>query len=313
MDTLAGIRDRIKIVALRVLSWARQRAIGPYSTAVLARTENGLLLTPAGDLMIGRRLCFGGRYDPELVNLLLRECTDESHVLFVGAHVGALVVPVAKKARRVVAIEANPATFELLQTNVYLNGLRNVELHNCAAGNRDSEVSFLSNLLNSGGSGIALGEWKQWAYTYDAPRNERVQMKRLDDIFPNETFDLIVMDIEGAEVLALQAMPRLLSRSRMLLVEVFEDHLRRVAKVTNQEFLAPISGFYDSARILPEKPRGRQTISTRVYRKPAFPQMMQDCCTLRMANVMFWKSPALDSPTNSTNKNFGQASEHVPA
>jgi len=298
MNALAQIRDRAKVMALRVLSSMRQRAIGHYSLAVLAKTENGLLLTPAGDLMIGRRLCFNGCYDPELVNVLLNQCTSGSEVLFVGAHVGALVIPVARKVRRVVAIEANPATFELLRTNVHLNGLTNIELHNFAAGNSNGEVRFLANLLNSGGSGLAIGEWGHWAYTYDRPTSVTVQMKRLDDVFPEDRFDLIVMDIEGAEVLALEAMPNLLQRSKGLLVEVFEDHLRQVAKVTDDEFLSPISQFYDEARILPEKPRKGEANATHAYSRAAFRQMMRDCCKLRTANVMFWKGHALNCSTD---------------
>ena len=50
-------------------------------------------------------------YDSELLSFLLNKCDAESEVLFVGAHIGSLAIPVAKKVRKVVAVEANPATF----------------------------------------------------------------------------------------------------------------------------------------------------------------------------------------------------------
>jgi FkbM family methyltransferase len=281
--------DIFKIWVLRSLGKLRRWAIGPYGIAVLSRTENGLLLAPAGDLMVGRRLSFNGRYDPDILELLLKRCEATSQVLFVGAHVGALAVPIAKKVQRVTAIEANPTTLDLLRMNVVLNGLQNVELHGFAAGDRDGAVSFLAGQLNSGGSGLEIGERGRWAYVYDKPESITVRMKRLDDVFPDACFDLIVMDIEGAEALALRGMGNLLKRSNALLIEVFEDHLRRIAKVSNDDFLSLVAPFYNEAVILPEKPGWGEPVSSAPYPRSAFPKMMLDCCRLRMANVMFWR------------------------
>src|ERR1700681_1256870 len=113
----------LKVRILQSFGIIRRWAIGPYSMAVLSRTENGLLLAPAGDLMVGRRLCFNGRYDPELLGFLLQRCEVAFHVLFVGAHVGALAIPVARNVRKVTAVEANPETLELLRMNVLLSGM----------------------------------------------------------------------------------------------------------------------------------------------------------------------------------------------
>lgn len=300
--------DISKIWVLQVLGRFRRWAIGPYGTAVLSRSENGLLLAPAGDFMVGRRLCFNGRYDPELLGFLLERCEPTSSVLFVGAHVGALVVPVANKVQRVVAIEANPTTLELLRMNVALNGLQNVEVHGFAAGDKNGEMTFLAGQLNSGGSGLQIGERGQGAYVYDKPEPITVTVKSLDQVFPSETFDLIVMDIEGAEALALRGMGSLLKRSHGLLVEVFEDHLRRVAKVSNDEFLSLVAPYYNEAVILPEKPGWGQPFSSAPYPKSAFPQMMLDCCKLRMANVLFWRERVAKTadPAPATNVDPGQ-------
>ncbi len=291
--------DIFKIRVLRSLGKLRRWAIGPYGVAVLNRTENGLLLAPAGDLMVGRRLSFNGRYDPDLLDLLLKRCEATSQVLFVGAHVGALAVPIAAKIQRVVAIEANPTTLDLLRMNVALNGLKNMEVHGFAAGDRNGEVGFLAGRLNSGGSGLQIGERGQGEHVYDTPENITVQMKSLDDVFPDDCFDLIVMDIEGAEALALRGMTNLLKRSHGLLVEVFEDHLRRIARVSNDEFLSLVAPFYDEAVILPEKPGWGEPVASSPYPRSAFPQMMVDCCRQRMANVMFWRARAALNPDNT--------------
>lgn len=284
-----ALRDGLKLRVLQSFGKLRRWAIGPYGIAVLSRTENGLLLAPAGDFMVGRRLCFNGRYDPELLGFFLQRCEAAFQVLFVGAHVGALAVPVAQRVSKVTAVEANPTTLELLRINVVMNGLQNIEIHGFAAGDKNGDVSFLTSRLNSGGSGLEMGEWGRWAYVYDKPEKITVQMKRLDDVFPDACFDLIVMDIEGSEPLALRGMCNLLKRSRGLLVEVFESHLRDVGEVSNEAFLSLVAPFFDEAIILPEKPRRGEPVSSTPYPRSAFSEMMVECCKRRMANVMFWK------------------------
>lgn len=291
-NIVTGLRDDLKLRVLRSFGKLRRWVIGSYGVAVLSHSENGLLLVPAGDVMVGRRLCFNGRYDPELLAFLLQRCEAAFQVLFVGAHVGALAIPVARRVSKVTAVEANPTTLDLLRMNIAVNRLQNVEIHGFAAGDRNGEVSFLATKLNSGGSGLDMGEGNQWAYVYDEPEKITVQMKRLDDAFSDASFDLIVMDIEGSEALALRGMSNVLKRSRGLLVEVYESHLRDVANVSNEEFLSLVAPFFDEAIILPEKPRRGEPVSTPPYPRSAFSEMMIECCRRRRANVMFWNRSA---------------------
>lgn len=303
-----------KVFILRCLGKLRRWIIGPYGIAVLSRSENGLLLAPADDLMVGRRLCFNGRYDPELLEFFLEKCDARSQVLFVGAHVGALVVPVARKARKIVAIEANPTTLDLLQKNIMLNGLQNVEVHGFAAGDRRGEVSFLAARLNSGGSGLEMGDRRTRSFFCEERERMIVQMKMLDDVFSDRRFDFIVIDIEGSESLALRGMHKLLQNCRGLLIEVFQDHLK-TAGVSNEQFLALIAPFFDEAVILPEKPRRGVAPVGASYQQSAFPEMMRECRRLRMANVMFWKethnNDGADPKTHGFRKNSGGAEHKV--
>jgi len=294
----AQLREGVKLSILRSFGKLRRWVIGRFGVAVLSRTENGMLLAPADDLMVGRRLSFNGRYDPELLDFLLKRCEPHFHVLFVGAHVGALAIPVAKQVSKVTAVEANPETLELLRMNVLLNRLQNIEVHGFAASDRNGEARFIASRLNSGGSGLEIGERGRWAQPYDKAEAIVVQTNRLDDIFSGVCFDLIVMDIEGSEPLALRGMCGLLKRSRGLLVEVFEDHMRHVGNVSNEEFLSLVSPFFDEAVILTEKPREGERFSSTPYPKSMFQEMMLECCRRRMTNVMF--SKALGAIAQST-------------
>lgn len=294
------VPDFLRPALLRSAGTVRQLVLGPYTAAILTRTANGYLLVPTTDMMVGRRLAFNGCYDTELLKVIAHNCNIDSKVLFVGAHVGSLAIPVAKNVRRVVAIEAHPGTFDLLRMNVSLNGLCNIELHNFAAGDKCAKVPFLASSLNSGGSGIEMGQERQEeAHLYGSVDKLAVQMNRLDDVFPSESFDLIVMDIEGSEALALKGMPNLLSRSRALLVEVFEHHLDRIAKITDKEFLNLFSRHYDEAIILPEKPGPGELACLGPYPQANFMELMSECRARRTTNVLFCKvaSTVQEDPT----------------
>lgn len=245
---------------------------------------------PADDMFVGRKLCFHGCYDREDLGVLMEACDGNSRVLIVGAHVGSLAIPLAKRVRNVVAVEANPATFDLLRMNVMLNGLANVDLHNLAAGNSNTLVAMLASRLNTGGSKLRMGEWNRWVYTYDRPETVRVRMRRLDEVLQKTEFDLIVMDIEGSETRALRGMPELLKRGGALMVEVNEHHLRQIARVTNDEFLTLLAPHFDEAEVLPGGPQEAGGNPRRRYSRVDFGEMMSECCRRGSANALFRKS-----------------------
>src|SRR5579862_9073085 len=99
------------------------------STRALLTVSHGLrLLIPVSDLSMARSLSRQGGYGKPLRELLLSMVNEKSRVLFVGCHVGSLLIPVAKKCGSIVGIEANPDTLELLRMNLTLNGVSNTTL-----------------------------------------------------------------------------------------------------------------------------------------------------------------------------------------
>lgn len=62
-------------------------------------------------------------------------------VVDIGANIGAMTIPFAKKAKQVFAVE--PVYFHELEDNIKLNGLTNVNIHRVAIGKpRNDTVSF---------------------------------------------------------------------------------------------------------------------------------------------------------------------------
>jgi len=237
---------------LKVDDWysrCRARLLGPGARAVLTTSWNGDLLVGTRDLTVGRALAFRGAYDRGKIEALRTLLTPASDLLVVGAHVGSVLIPLARNARRAVGIEANPATFALLEMNVRLNALANIELYHRAAGERAGVVRFLMNRHNTGGSKVVRGESaSNILFTYDRPETVTVPCERLDDLLGDRSFDLMVMDIEGSEYFALRGMPRLLERCGALQIEISRLSIEQAAGITPLQFLEPLRDVFDSAQ-----------------------------------------------------------------
>jgi FkbM family methyltransferase len=163
--------------------------------------------------------------------------------LFVGTHVGAIAIPVSKSVAKVMAVEANPDTFQLLEYNKRLNNCNNLELYELAAGEVNGEIEFLLNTANSGGS-KRMPLVRKIKYFHDKPEVVKVKLKVLDEVL-HESVDLILMDIEGSEYFALKGMAKLLSSARHLIIEFIPDHLLNVSSVKPNEFLALIEPYFN--------------------------------------------------------------------
>ncbi len=270
-----------------ILAELRAAIIGSNACAILTETRHGMLLVPSRDFFVGRQLCFKGSYCCDMLDFLLRRyCSQSSEVLIVGAHVGTLLVPIAKQVKRVVGIEANPDIFGLLKRNVILNNLYNVLLKNLAAGDRDATVEFMASSYNSGGSKVKMGHWNDRRYAYDQPKTINVEMKPLDiELGCSTAFDLVIMDIEGAETAALRGMSGLLTAARTLVIEILPHHLNRLAQVTEGEFAALLAPYFDAAVFCPGL-----KVASGVFEKSRFEELIRECCRLGGTDVVFYKN-----------------------
>lgn len=244
--------QRIRLEIKRWLAALRLKLMGPFAKAVVYDTSQGKFALEAGDFSIGRMLGFNGSYNEEEIKFLEYYVNKQSQILVVGAHVGTLAVPLAANAACLTAIEANPTTYSLLQMNVWLNGLSNITTIKKAAGNKSGTISFLQSSINSGGSKIKPVS-KSFRYIYDKPTEIEVEMVALDEEFRAEHFNLIIMDIEGAEPLALQGCQRLLKQSDFLYIEFYANHLRDVFPISLESYASLITPHFSYFAILESK------------------------------------------------------------
>jgi FkbM family methyltransferase len=173
-----------------------------------------------------------GTYEPELQSAL-RELIPAGAVIFdVGANIGYVSLLLAKAAGetgKVFAFEALPSNVDQLRHNVALNGMdAHVMVISSAVTQAPGPVRFLVHA--SGGMGKADGS---------AGRDDHYQSEVtvpgtcLDEFVyaqGNPPPQVVKMDIEGGEVMALPGMRRVLAEARpLMLMELHGPESSRVA------------------------------------------------------------------------------------
>ncbi len=172
-----------------------------------------------------------------------------SAVYDVGANVGVYSIRMARLAGpggRVVCIEANPICVQYLRTNVLLAGLENVDVLPVAVLHKNGETRFT---VNYGNSNLGLSE-ESGHYGVKVGHQLTVPCFELDQLIATYGLpppDVLKLDVEGAEHLAVLGMRRTLEQYRPpLLVELHgEDCAANTLEVLDRydySYLDPVSG-----------------------------------------------------------------------
>jgi FkbM family methyltransferase len=208
----------------------------------VVETRQGFFCLDPQDQFVSKALLERGEYGLGEIGLLAPFLKPSSKVLLVGTHIGALLVPLAKRVESIVGVEANPRTYRMLRLNLLMNQCANVRTFNLAASDTSDSIEFVMNKANSGAS-KRMPLNKADIYFQDNPDVVRVPSARLDDLLPHESFDLVFMDIEGSELFAMRGMPRILSTAKVVVSEFYPFMVRDVAGAGAAEFLEPLADF----------------------------------------------------------------------
>ena len=171
----------------------------------------------------------GEQYFPGLFSKL----DDESFVdcgAYTGDTIQSLISESGNRFSKVVAFEADPAVLPALETLMGDIGGRAV-LRKAVVGAQNGSVSFASD--GAGGGCVTAGP------------GVAVPCVRLDDALASERVSFIKMDIEGAELQALEGAQSVIWRNRPVLAVCgyhTPDHLWRV--LTSLKTLAPDSALF---------------------------------------------------------------------
>ena len=190
---------------------------------------------------MSRSLLENGEYDWPQISWLKQLLDAKSRVVFAGAHIGAVLIPLARISgmRSIIAYEPSPSNFRLLTMNLELNGIEGVIAINSALGDRSGRIQFTENSINTGNSRVAPADGEL-----------TVSLATLDETIPADwaAIDLIVMDTEGSEVAAMRGAQMSLAKTRNLYVEFSPEQLREQGSSTT-EFVAAVERHFRSAYV----------------------------------------------------------------
>lgn len=247
MRMSAILPRQIKLFVLNKVYRLRKTVLGKNAEAILINSQNGRFLVGVEDHNVASRLSFGGEYGHDEIQRLKSHLARTDDLLVVGGHVGTIAVAIAKCCHSVTVIEANPQTFRLLQLNVLINGCTNVQTLNVAANDKEEDLQFVMNKVNTGGS-KRMPLVRDYLYFFDSPEIATVKGARLDDVL-DARFGVIFMDIEGSEYFALQGMPKILSKARTLIVEFDPVHLKSVSGVTVSDLVRVLESHFSTLAV----------------------------------------------------------------
>lgn len=169
------------------------------------------------DRYIGKQLDVLGYYSENEVQTLLGLVTPGSVVIDVGANIGAITVPLAKKAKKVYAYEPQPAIYDLLCANVMQNKLTNVDARKAAVGGRVGRAEVPQCDLGKPDMNTGAVRAVRIPKGVSVPESAIVvPIYKLDPAFWYPV-DLIKIDVEGMEGEVIAGATRIIGQYRPFL------------------------------------------------------------------------------------------------
>jgi len=214
-------------------AWKRLHSYSIPDYPVLLNTEGIKLLANPSKHGPGWILLAEGTYEP-FTTALFKKLLTRKGMVFVdlGASVGYFSMIAAKlvgNSGRVYAFEPEPSSFDLLVKNAKLNGFENIVPVPKAVSNCDSVTNIFIPPRETPPS--ESPHVYQIFSAHDGYESVSVQTVSLDSFFKDKNYsvDFIKMDIEGAEVLALQGMANVIEKNRGLkiITEFNPEYLKR--------------------------------------------------------------------------------------
>ncbi len=195
--------------------------------SAICRYDQTLKMKVDLDEWIQQQVYFFGVYDRENINFIKSQIKPGDYFFDIGANVGCFSLTASTcvgDTGKVYAFEPVPKVFNRLNENIGLNGIKNISSIPKALFDKDTILKFyLASQENMGMSSIQ---------EHDNMSGEVVELGAisLDSFIESNNItrvDFIKMDIEGAELKALQGMINTIRKHRpTFMVEISEDVLK---------------------------------------------------------------------------------------
>lgn len=177
---------------------------------VTVQCRHGVFTYFREDHILGSSLRIYGEYSEDEVLMYDAFLKSTDVAIEVGANIGALTVPLARRCKKVFAFEPQPESYNLLCSNLSCNGIKNVDFFPYAIGANDDVVNIpsLEEIQTIGGDycGAEVGSGSC-----------TVEQRSLDNITFSSKINFIKLDCEGMELEVLQGAEKLIKRDWPLL------------------------------------------------------------------------------------------------
>lgn len=158
--------------------------------------------------------------EPEFMDIIENEVSDGMVAFDLGANIGYVTLCLAKYVGtkgHVYSVEPGPRNYEILKKNIQVNHIEDkVDVFQCAISSESGKMQFNLSDESNLHSIIKTKHTKQTI---------EVDTVSIDDFFSDKKFpNFIKMDIEGAELQALEGMNKILSSSDKPMKILMEIH-----------------------------------------------------------------------------------------
>ena len=226
---------RLSAATLRVLApilpnlWLFYSIVGECKVraATRARLGNGMKVKVFLGDMIGCHIWHSGWYEPHFVEAIKPFLTPEVTFFDLGANIGQYTLLSAPLVQEVHSFEPFARTFELLEWNVQHNHLANVHLNEVAISDKAGEATiYEGDASNTGGNSLrepGISNSSQ----YSIRTNTLDQYVFGSDLHTRLRKIVLKIDIEGAELLALQSASKVLDLKPVIFFEAIEENQKK--------------------------------------------------------------------------------------
>lgn len=250
---------------------------------------------------IAREVCFTGRYEPQDTALLRWLLKPGMTFVDVGANWGYFTLVAAHlvgAAGRVLSLEPDPRLYKVLGGNVERNGLRQVSAHRVAASDSDGTLTLAG--FDEGGGNFGLSRVVEGEP--DGASRFSVASRPLDALLDEQgrfgRVDVLKMDIEGSEDLALSGMRAGLARGRYrcVLLELHPALLAERGRTVGEVFDLLTGAGYRGLRIDHTPAATRRAAYSHGLRAGEFLRELRGDERLESWPHVLWLSPEAEEP-----------------
>lgn len=218
----------------------------PPSTWARVEVADLLLWVDLGDLGVSRH-CVSGGFEPLETKFIRGLVKPGMTFVDVGANIGWFSANAAKLVGpegRIFSFEPRKDTFEALSRTFYDNGFSDrATLVNAAVGEAPGEIFIGWNpeLGNPGGTWTLPYAELEDSFRDNGASVQRAPVVVLDDVIGDEPVDVLKIDIEGAEPIAMRGARKLLQRQKpIILCELNPILLQNVSRTSPHAFISSI-------------------------------------------------------------------------